>query len=224
MTDIDYRWEQFPVLEWTDADNTARIVQKIRQHTRCGIEDDEIGMLYELARGLHNKPDTQGFVVELGTCEAGSACALGLGVRDAESAVKPVITVDSYYDWQGHERRTEQYVIARDNLYKFDLAGYDVSQIIADSPGMFFSFWNKPTRVFFIDSSHWEPNVRKEIACMMPLMVEDGWIVFHDYIINDWGVGVIHAINDFLDQNTTWNVSVYRCGGSVVLVHLLNKI
>lgn len=237
MTELDNRWSQFPPLEWKDPARTQAVVRLIRDTTDAGVDDAELGLLYELSRGLHHdRPDTQGYVVELGTYFGGSSSAMAIGLRDSPTKWKPVITVDSYGqpkwdlapgefphchdDPEGH---VERHAKARETFWKLGIAYHYVCSMTTRVHDTFWELWAKPIRVIFIDSSHLYERTCMQIDGALNHMVEDGWLVFHDYHDGEWGKGVIPAVNRFLDTDKRWLKAVYRAGTAFLLVHLTRK-
>jgi hypothetical protein len=115
------------------------------------------------------------------------------------------------------------YVAARQTYWKLALAYDFICPVITRSHDTFFDLWAKPIRVVFIDSGHLYHRTRMEIQAALIHMVEDGWMVFHDYAGNEWGEGVIPTVNQFLDEDRRWVKAAYRAGSSLVLVHLEAK-
>ena len=236
MPELDNRWDQFPLLEWKDPERTQEVIETVRDVTEAAVEDAELGLLYELARGLHHdRPETQGYVIELGSYKGGSTSAMALGVRDSGTKWKPVIAVDSYgrphpdlqpgdvpnvVDGMKHD---ENYVRARETYWKLGLAYDYVCQVVTRTHDIFWELWSNPIRMIFIDSGHLYNRTCSEIGSTLAHIVEDGWMVFHDYYNDEWGEGVIPAVNRLIDEDTKWQKVVYRAGQSFVPVHLKTK-
>jgi hypothetical protein len=223
--------QAFPRFDYRDPLQTQQVIRTIRQQAKAFCEDHTLGMLYELARGYWSPPTAQGYVVELGSMQGGSTCALAMGVRDSGSQLRPVIAVDCY-GWPDpalpkgvqHSPWTFNYIAARETYWKLDLAWDFVCQVIIRSD-VFPKLWNRPIRVLFIDTSHVYELTLAEIHNHLPYMVEDGWIVFDDYDPrSQWGPdGVIPAVNQWLTQEKGWELEPYG-GDGAVAVHLKRRI
>jgi len=216
------RWDSIPFLEWVDPERTGQVVERIHQVVaKVGTSDHELGLLYELAKGLHGGAETQGYVVELGSWCGSSACALGMAVRDAELAF-PVVAVDYYggCDEQdtGWRECTFPYIAAREAYHEMGLAWDHVIQVISLT-NRFGEIWDKPTRLLFIDSSHTYWVTSREIEQYVPHVVEGGWVVFHDY---EWHESpeCAPAINDWLGTVADWDTAQYRGDECTLAVHI----
>ena len=237
MTELDNRSHQFASLDWRDPTRTQEVITLVRETTEAAVDDVGLGLLYELARGLHHdRPDTQGYVVELGCYKGGSASALAIGLRDSPGKWKPVITVDSYgcpkwdlapgefphcaEDAAGH---AERYAQARKAFWDLGLAYHYVCSVVTRTHDVFWELWSKPIRVIFIDSGHLYDRTSMEIEGALSHMVEDGWLVFHDYYDSPDGKGVIPAVNRFLDADKRWRKKVCCAPQGFLLVHLTEK-
>lgn len=212
MNRLDNRWHLFPPLTLRDPERSAAVVRQVRQVTKAGVEDEELAALYEVARGLHhNRPDTQGYVVELGSYRSGSACALALGLRDASTRWKPVVTVDSYgwtsdpapqcqpadipasiipvrgdepgleSAWVLEHRNHEQNYVQARRAYWALGLASDHICPVIIRTQTFFQLWSRPLRVVFVDASHEYDRTFLEIQGSLAHLCEDGWLVFHDY-------------------------------------------
>ena len=91
------RVKSFDAFEITDPDNTKPIVREIWDRIRIDDESilcnpGQLEIFYELARGLHT--DRDGWIIEFGTHQGGSAVVFGTGLRDSGSPFTPMITID----------------------------------------------------------------------------------------------------------------------------------
>ena len=180
-----------------------------------------LSTLYELAAGYHTSPDHhRGYCLELGTHRGGSASVMASAIRDSGTKYKPLFTVDSYLPFDSDEHRrivTDSYLIAREAFHKLDLTEY-VCPIIYDDLS-YLRFWTLPTRVIYLDSSHQYGHSKEAIQIVMNKLMVDGWLALHDYVDEKWS-GVIPALNEFLDEQTQYDLDVYDAGGTLVCLHL----
>lgn len=220
------RWDERPVLEWVAPEDTATAVAALRKLSRAYVSDHELGLLYELAKGLHQADPAEGYVVEFGSMDGGSACAFGRGLRDAtQDVVAPVIAVDRY-GWDDprvpaayrHTISTANYIEAREAYWRTDLAGDFICQVVTSS-FLFLQFWTKPIRVLFIDSNHLYLPTLHEIVASEPYFVSGTWIVFDDYgPASEWSTGVAPAVNVWLDRHD--GVEVHRGDTSALFARM----
>ena len=180
----------------------------------CQCSDTELAALYEFAYGYHT--DIEGYVVELGSKRGGSACILATGVRKSGTRFKPVITVGNYP--LRHKPSEEDYPIARTIYHQSKLSLKYVCPMMFDSVE-FLRFWRQPTRLIFLDTSHKYPDTLIEIESAMPVLMEGGWLLLHDYSPD---FGVIPSLNEFLDNQTDYDLEVYHVR-SIACIHLLRR-
>ena len=228
------RSSEFIPFSFYDRDGTQRKVDYISEvitqnDNTFWVFDDECLLLYELAYGYHNKPETEGFVLDFGTHRGASSSIMGSAVRDSindgnSNIVSPVMTVDLYpYRTNGEDDfHTDNYLQARESFIRSGLIHTDVCFVMYDDR-KFFSFWNNPIRIAFIDTSHDYVHTKIEIDNIMPRILDDGWVVFHDYSDEEWGDGVKRAINEFLDTQEVYDLDVYFVEYSIVCFHVKGR-
>ena len=196
-----------------DPDRAKQVVALVREAcSKVELYDEEICVLYELARGLHDDAEIDGYCVDLGTFRGGSAAAMALGVRDGGQTA-PVQTVDPYAEPcpRKHDPQRYNYAEARETFMRLGVEDY-VYQHITRSD-MFFTTWRCLVRVAFIDTSHSYEDTQEEIeeACLG--LEFGGWIVFHDY--SETYPGVRYAVDEFVDLAAH---DLYRVGDKSMVV------
>ena len=220
------RSKSFKPLVFKDPEGSQAAVNKIVETIRTDNDSvwvwfDERIALYELARGYHNKPETQGYILEFGSHRGASACIMGTGVRDSGTTFKPVFTLDPYF-YNGDDLNhfnTQSYLQARAAYAKTGLANNYVCPMIFNDLELL-KFWNLPTRLIFIDTSHQYEHTKQEIEQAISHVMDDGWLVLHDYCDKSWGQEVIRALNEFLDEQIEYDLDVYFVKGSLVCIHV----
>ena len=210
---MDDRRNSFPEFELKAPERTRGVVRPMEDMMRIDKDSiwhsqTELDALYELAYGLHDTPGTQGHIIHCGIHRGGSICVMGAGARDSRSMLKPVIGIDPYYN-SSYEGRdgfwNESYRQARENIHHFGLADY-ICPIIFEDTKLFGTF-RIPTRITFIDTTHLYEHTKEEIQLLVPNLVDNGWLVFHDYS-SDYEV--IPAVNEFIDNQTDYELSNYH--------------
>ena len=207
MSDI----REFPLFPYRNYDDVlpkvASIHEQINENAGAvmGIVHNynDTVALYELAYGLHGP--TLGHVVQFGTHQAGSACIMGQGLKDA-GHVAPVVTIDPYRSWDHPKWGQFAYVKSQVNINELGLSEY-VCPVIFDDIGFIKSCWDSPVRLVMIDTIHTEEQTKKEIEVILPYVVSRGWFYFHDY--HKEFPGCVQAINEFIDSMGI--TDVYRC-------------
>jgi len=216
------RWDSIPFLEWADPERTREVLERIHEEVvKVGMSDHELGLLYELAKGLHGGESAEGYVVELGSWFGASTVALALAVRDAGLS-HPVVAVDYYGgndpDSTDYEESTFPYIAARETYHRMRLAWHYIVQVVTLT-NTFGDIWAKPIRLLFIDSSHTYEVTSREIEQYVPHVVEGGWVVFHDY---EWHESpeCAPAVNDWLATVGHWDIAQYRGDECTLAVHI----
>ena len=209
---------QFMPFQLQDSENTRNAVTAVDEiiQVRGGLSFDEACALYELASGLHNLPEQQGFVMEFGSCMGHSACIMGTALRNAKQKVSPyhyVIAIDPYT--KEFPQYDDWYIKSRESYWKTGLALTHVCPVIYDDI-QFLDIWNQPARVIFIDTTHTYEQTKQEIEKSTPYLIDGGWLVLHDYLHPEWS-RVAVALHDFLDEQTDYVFDIYHVDSLIAL-------
>ena len=183
------------------------------------IFGDERAALYELAAGYHNKPETEGYIVDFGTHRGASACIMGTALRDTKSAYQPLFTVDPY---SFSDFGTQSYLEARESFRRVRGMRVFICAMIYEDL-RFLEFWNLPTRLIFIDTSHQYDHTKLEIEKSIPHVMDDGWLLLHDYGDEPWNGDVKRAVNEFLDNQTEYDLEVFFVPDCLVCLHVKGR-
>ena len=134
------------------------------------INDSEVELLKKYAALV---PEN-GFILDIGTCEGGSAFALAIG---SKSSVK-IITIDPTPNKRFYMHRTA--------------LGFDgkIECIEKESQNV---KWDKPIDLFFHDGLHSYIGIVTDNDIYCPMVVKDGYCLFHDFALygNTVGVGIL---------------------------------
>ena len=186
------------------------------------MSPDEQIMLYEIALGLHNHPDTRGHVLEFGSWCGVSAVLLAKAMLKRSDGYLPVVTVDphAYTSSNPFDPTTVSYLEARRMHYKFgDEVYYALIRVITEDLN-FLRIWNKPIRMLFIDTTGQYDHTKNEIRMTLPHLVDDSWLLFHDYFGQE-NQGLIDAVDEFITTQTEWELEPYRLVEEIGLYHSL---
>ena len=239
MTDrrVEDRRSRFDVFKLKQPEMTRKVVKsminkiRIEDYSLTGENENsilhhagELQILYELAAGFHNAHDEMGYIIHCGIYRAGSLCIMGTGMRDAGFGFKPIIALDPYYAGDAQKKKflTKNYMLARQNIDQFNLQDYVCPIIYGDT-----SFFENTKllqrskmrlRLVFIDTNHTYEHTKKEIECFFPNLIDNAWLVFHDYHPDH--PGVITAVNEFIDNQPNDKLDVFYDGGCVVMIRV----
>ena len=212
----------------TPRDETLHRVSKIQDVIR--VDKDSIwgatralAVLYDLAAGYHTPyklgdryyDPRDGYCLELGTFRGGSASVMASALKDLEIKDKPLFTVDSYLPFPNHDDPAETCRFAMEAFRTLDVTDY-VCQIIYNDLA-FLRFWTLPTRLIYLDSNHSFKHTKEAIYMLMNKLMVNGWLALHDYIE---GCGVLSALNQFLDEQTEYDLDAWDASGTLVCLHL----
>ena len=192
---------EFPFIE------KEKSVDKIKKicfiHEELGGEtfthEDELAVLFELARGIGHYDGDDGYCLDLGTYYGLSGLVMAQGVKESQIYTYPVLTVDSYpfdrlklennelvsvssdvgqIDKEWINKMGRRPMMAHGIAIKMGLCDYLV-QTIYDSI-KFLQLFQGSIRLAFIDSSHDFATCFNEANLVKQLLVKGGKIVFHD--------------------------------------------
>ena len=210
---LGHNWD---ILEPRYYDESKRVIDEILRHVEQAIEgsnsskimltrDIERIMLYEVAAGMHQQPTTEGFVLEFGTWAGVSTLTIVEGVIHRGDGLA-VLSVDPYFF--NIEEHTEKYLQARmlHQKYQDGKIFPHLMRVIWEDL-RFLKVWNHPVRMVFIDTSHHYEHTQQEIQACLPHLVNDSWLIFHDYAKQ---YGVVPAVDEFVTKQTQWELKPYQ--------------
>ena len=206
---------------------------------------EELGILYEIACGMHDVPNTEGYIIHCGMHRGSSLCVMGEALKRNRSMIKPVIGLDPYWNTAIHWNTmtadgsvtiqdrskeseflwNEAYRLLRENIKHFDLSFFVCPVIFSDLG--FFEMFTLPARIIFIDTWHVYKHLKNEIEIILPNLNNNGWLIVHDYW--QYHPGIIHALNEFLDTQTDYDITPYCWQysdmefGSLIMMRLKHK-
>ena len=157
-------------------------------------KDQQAAVLYEIAANYHSPNNLRGYCLELGTFEGGSAAIIGSALARHPHLSQPLFTVDRSYQEKAKTRWE-------------DLGIHDKICHVTYDDYAFLNFWHLPTRLILIDSDHEYEPVKRLILPSMKCLSDGGWLVMHDYEPG-WD-GVVSAVNEFLDQQTFYELEIF---------------
>ena len=202
---------------------TEGIVAEFRERFDGRIlhSNDELCVFYEMAYGIH--ADQPGYIYHAGIFQGGSLCLMGLGLRQAildgyEGRYNPIVAIDPY---GGYNEWTslDNLIIAKEQIHKFGLMEY-ICPILYWCNLIFQWKIHYNARLIFIDTGHFYESTKLEIENAVPMIVESGWMLFHDF--GDAYPGVRQAIEEFMHQQTEFEIldTFVVKNGSVFGMHL----
>ena len=232
----------FKLLEPKQYDESHRFVNQLqdeifkdaplRAHQHLSLMGaDEQAMLYEIALGLHNEPDTRGYVLEFGSWCGASSVLLTKAMLQKNDGCLPVVAVDpyAYTPENPFDPATVTYLESRRMHNRFGPeVYYGLIRVIAPDLN-FLRVWNQPIRMLFIDTTGQYNHTRDEIYQSLPHMVDDSWLVFHDYY-EPYQEGLIQAFDEFVTTQTDWDLEPYRFSEqfdevhSIVGIHMRKRL
>ena len=182
-------------------------VDKVKQirsiHEELGgltyTREEELAILFELARGIGHYDGDDGYCLDLGTYYGLSGLVMAQGIKESQIYTYPVLTIDSYPFNPRKLEKNELVSVSSDVgqidkewinkvgcmpmtahgvAIKIGLCDYLV-QTIHDSV-KFLQLFQGSIRLAFIDSSHDFATCFNEASLVKQLLVKGGKIVFHD--------------------------------------------
>ena len=212
----------FPRLPVIDPEGSSRFVTDLANEIKADVDlpahqmlslmsEDEQISLYEVARGFHSKPETGGYVLEFGAWCGASAALLTKAVIQRDDGYLPVVSVDPYKYFPGNpfSPETVTYLESRRMHHRLgDENYYGLVRVVSEDLS-FMRVWNNPIRMVFIDTTGQYDHTKGEINACTPFLVNDSWLVFHDYF-EPYQDGLIEAIDEFVENQTEWIIQPYR--------------
>jgi len=136
-------------------------------------------------------------VVDLGTCQGRSACALALA---CEVVGGHVWTIDDFDPETGGGYVDPDLEETKRNIARLRLTDY-VTIIVADSTQAGLDWKSPPIDLWFHDASHLYDKVLMDIMAWMKHIKPSGYMAFHDYTGEGPGqIGVSQAANELLGE------------------------
>ena len=163
----------------------------------------EARRLYEIAFGLYDTDDLEGNIVQCGTYYGGSAAVLGKSVIDRGKS-EFVFTIDNFI--KAYPKNSlPAHKLLFDNL-KLNKHTLSIISVICDDISYISNFVHFPIRIAVLDSAHNEEHVTNQLNLCFPKVMDNGWILVHDYgnIKPEWP-GVTQAVDGWLNRNA------YKC-------------
>ena len=243
---IENRLYAFNKFNLKDNEVASAVVSDVETALKNGLDDmqwtdsHELSVLYELAAGLHD--DLEGYCLEFGTYCGGSAAVMAYGLMDSGIKHQPLVTVDTYRAvWSAYkdlspfyffppssmkvsdvDPNTRAYIVSRELWSMMGIDGY-ICRIIYDHFLYMTKFWDKPTRLIFLDGDHSYEYTKMMLNVCMNLLMVGGWLVVHDYTYrrkdNSDYCGVMQAVNEFLDERLD-SVDTYDALGETGMILL----
>ena len=233
----------FPRLPVIDPEDSARVVEELGNQIYEDVEsyqendqvlslmaDEEQMSLYEIALGLHNKPETVGYALEFGAWCGASAVLMTQAMIRKNDGYLPVVSVDpyKYHPSNPFSPETITYLEARRMHHRFgDEVYYGLVRVISEDLS-YMRMWNNPIRVAFIDTTGEYEHTKAEMEACLPFLVDDSWLLFHDYY-EPYQDGLIQAVDEFVENQTEWEIQPYKMvdelkeSHSLVGIHFIER-
>ena len=194
---------------WDTAHRTAKANRGDQYNRKDVIRHtmEELYFLYDLARGEYDTLD--GYIFQAGVLCGGSACVLASALKDARRSDKPVIGVDVFRkaSWSvfGSEHEHWPYMEARQNTMALNLHDWLCLSMCFDV--VFAEFLKTGFRIIVLDSDHKHKHVLRQLNVMIPLVVDNGFMVIHDYY--ETHCGVKQAVDEYFDSYDKRRFQIY---------------
>lgn len=194
--------EQGAILAATTVHDTAKAnrgaaynEERVIWHSR-----DELSFLYQLASGMYDSSDMVGHVFQGGAFCGGSACLLGLALKESDHKYKPAIAVDIWRHGSPDPKFQVEmgwaHAEARLSMLKLELE-HHLYFVMGENTVFLDNFMNSPIRLGFLDSSHSYKGTLLETHAILKRIAWRGWLVFHDYFKEN--LKVSHAVNEIFN-------------------------
>ena len=227
----------FPFIDKGGACNKVRLVKEkfVKFEGGTVVQDGELAVLFELARGVGHDITDEGYCIDIGTYYGISAMAMAIGVSESRRLRKPVFTIDAYspnrlgleqnkpytklnFDLGSYLRGTPQRptrsLLCRGVAYSFGLDDY-LCQIIHDSI-LYLRICQIPLRLAFVDGSHDFCTLRTELDLLWKLLLPGGYIICHDCYAELTPL-VILAVSHFIDSMETNQYTFYKHESMIII-------
>ena len=163
------------------------------------IEQQELHLLYKLAQNVQH----QHVIVEIGSYQGMSTCALAAGSKDGRRSC--IFAVDLWRKGNDLRYNTESvYNGFKNNIKSF---GFErlVTQIEDFSENVVNS-WVLPVGLLFIDGNHEYNSVKSDFENWSKFLVPNGLVAFHDYCNPKYPLitGVQQFVDEEMRQNKKW--------------------
>lgn len=119
----------------------------------------------------------KGLIVEIGSYKGRTTKLLSLASPESK-----IITIDSF---KMGGMRTKKALLK-------NIKGLNVVSVEGKSEEIG-KIWNYPIDLLFIDGNHGQTAVEKDIELFVPHVKKGGYVLFHDYLAREYGVG--EAVN-----------------------------
>ena len=215
---------------WEKINESVESYQLPNQHLWLRDEEEQMS-LYEVARGYHSQPETSGYALEFGSWCCVSAIVMAKAMIARNDDCLPVVTVDPYKFHPTNPFSPEiiTYLWSHWIHHCFaDSIYHNVVRVISEDL-TFMKTWNNPIRLAFIDTTGQYAHTKAEIEACLPHLVDDGWLVFHDYY-EPYQDGLIDAVDEFILNQREWNIQPYKFvdeigdGKSMIGIHFIERL
>ncbi len=167
--------------------------KKLAKNVEGFLTDREGQLLYHLANHCTGK----GIVVEIGSWKGKSTVWIAQGLTDA-GLKGPLVAIDPHIGSEEHQQPGKKIWTFEAFENNIEKAGFTsiVKPIIRTSAEARQEV-NSPIEFLFIDGAHDYDNVKQDFDLYFPLVIEGGFIAFHD---SQWD-GVDQFIQEALKRN-----------------------
>lgn len=175
------------------------MIEDVIKGTKGYMLPPECHLLYKIASQISSNL----WIVEIGSHQGRSTCCLGLGSLSGYKAkVHAVDLWELYIDYErGTERGKKIFTSPQVfNTFLKNLKKYGVEHIVdytKEESTAVAKQWQEPIGFLFIDGKHSYEGVKDDFEYWSPFVVDDGYIVFHDYSKNF--PGVIQLVDEIVE-------------------------
>ena len=179
-------------IRWRKRIEAISVIKNVIRHTM-----EELYFLYDLARGEYNAPDHPGYIFQAGVFCGGAACTMALGIKDARNMNKPLVAVDVFKlaGWSVFpEDKTHWGLLeTRQNMLELGVEDWMCLGMCNDVATA--QLLRPNFRIIVFDSDHKYKHVLRQLNVMTPLVVDNGFMVIHDYY--ETHCGVKQAVDEY---------------------------